>query len=89
MTELTDLEICERIAEIEGYIFDTGSGYFRCKLNKHGKVVDYIDYNPLTDNALCFQLMVKHDINLTSMDSVYDCGRAERDYTCFNKALTR
>tara|TARA_R110002051_G_scaffold301683_1_gene369645 strand:+ start:740 stop:991 length:252 start_codon:yes stop_codon:yes gene_type:complete len=45
---MTDLEICKRIAEIEGisdYIF-----------------INY-DYNPLTDKALCFDLMVKHKVD--------------------------
>jgi len=61
MSELTDLEICKRIAEIEGLnvrcldadIVWIGDG-------------DYNEYNPLTDKALCFDLMVKHEIDSTS-----------------------
>jgi len=67
---VNDLEICKRIAEIEGisdYIF-----------------INY-DYNPLTDKALCFDLMIKHEINLTFIDSAYDCGRVEREYICFEQ----
>ena len=60
MNELTDLEICKRIAEIEG----------EC-IEHIGRCVLFISrtedvYNPLTDDALCFQLMVKHDCDLIS-----------------------
>ena len=85
MSELTDLEICKRIAEIEGVeLFLT----YDKALNKKVLVNTYMDkgvkwhhaaeseecfftrvysmpseykkafYNPLTDDALCFQLMV-------------------------------
>ena len=67
---MTDLEICKRIAEIEKI---------------HVSNVDAGMYDPLTDKVLCFDLMVKHEINLTSMDSVYDCGRIEREYICFQQ----
>jgi len=64
---MTDLEICKRIAEIEG--LKTVTGLF---LNESDKVV-YINpddcipivpihYNPLTDDTLCFQLMKKYKI---------------------------
>lgn len=65
--ELTDLEICKRLAEIEGAtetfitrdktitaLFDRVSAHDRTAYN----------YNPLTDDALCFQLMVKYKISL-------------------------
>ena len=63
MSELTDLEICKRIGEIESL-----NGDFGTHLNgAHGR--RYSDgsfkyYNPLTDDALCFQLMVKYKIQL-------------------------
>ena len=66
MEQLTDLELCKRIAEIECYVFDTGGKYFRCEITEHGKVVGYINYNPLTDDALCFQLLKKYNIDLIS-----------------------
>ena len=69
MSKLTDLEICKRIAEIEfGKHSDnwfwsvegesdtamvsafTGDGIFG----------SYSEYNPLTDDALCFKLMIKY-----------------------------
>lgn len=78
MTELTDLEICKRIAEIKGVYFDINAGMERHQSNhdsfsrdmKTGvtnpyaiKSFDEI-YNPLTDDALCFQLMVKYKIKV-------------------------
>ena len=59
MNELTDLQICKRIAEIEGHetlpCDEYQEGDFYIVINDHGE-----DYNPLTDDALCFQLMVKY-----------------------------
>lgn len=62
MTELTDLEICKRIAEIENLMFCTGGRYARIEIWKDGKVFKYEKYNPLTDDALCFRLMVKYKV---------------------------
>ena len=66
---MTDLEICKRIAEIEGYKVSTdvrpscGAAYVNMYPNNcYGK------YNPLakteTGKALCFELMVKHKIEI-------------------------
>ena len=91
MDKLTDLEICKRIAEIEGVeLFNSYSIIF----DKKVLVNMYMDkgikwhraaeneecfftkvytnpsqyhkaiYNPLTDDALCFKLMVKYKISL-------------------------
>jgi hypothetical protein len=60
MNELTDLQICQRIAEIEGIQnqieqADTQHPYiYSEELNA--------EYDPLTDDALCFKLMIKYDI---------------------------
>ncbi len=60
MSELTDLEICKRIAEIEGIehhveMPDTINAYiYSEQLNK--------EYNPLKDDGLCFRLMAKHEL---------------------------
>ncbi len=57
----TDVEICKRIAEIEGYHVSTdvkprcGSAYANIYPDNC-----YGNYNPLTDKALCFDLMVKY-----------------------------
>ena len=77
MSELTDLEICKRIGEIESL-----NGDFGTHLNgAHGR--RYIDgsfkyYNPLTDDALCFQLMVKYEVNV---DSYLGVTSISSDYT--------
>jgi len=61
---MTDLEICKRIAEIEGYRVSTdvrpscGSAYANIYPDNC-----YGNYNPLTDKALCFDLMVKHKVD--------------------------
>jgi len=62
MSELTDLEICRRIAEIEGLMFCTGNRYARIEVWKDGRVFKYEKYNPLTDDALCFRLMIKYGV---------------------------
>ena len=62
MSELTDLEICKSIAEIEhgrAYIDGDDTGNF-INLNHPMSDRGGESYNPLTDDALCFQLMVKH-----------------------------
>ena len=62
MNELTDLEICQRIAEIEGVNYS---------FHKAVNALAYTDefdrvlwFNPLTDDALCFRLMVKHSVRV-------------------------
>ena len=67
MSELTDLEICKRIAEIE---FNDLIDYYEhefdgiCIDKPMCGMVFREAYNPLTDDALCFQLMVKYKIQL-------------------------
>lgn len=67
---LTDLEICKRIAEIEGlefYLLESGGDtypmtkLFTTDANKK-EWSNSKDYNPLTDDALCFQLMIKYNV---------------------------
>ena len=74
---LTDLEISKRIAEIEGEIL-SGVGehnvYIKCKPSLVGNV----QFNPLTDDALCFQLMVKYEVNI---NRYYDLASISSDYT--------
>jgi hypothetical protein len=64
MEELTDLEICKEVAETQDLMFDSGGKYARIEIWKDGKIFMYEDFNPLTDNSLCFKLMVKEKINL-------------------------
>jgi hypothetical protein len=61
MNELTDLQICQRIAEIEGYK-KTGTVWGECVIVSTED--DTTSFNPLTDDALCFKLMVKHSIRV-------------------------
>ncbi len=61
---MNDLEICKRIAEIEGA---KETLYSRIKPKELTAVFDnstHFNYNPLTDDALCFQLMVKHKVSV-------------------------
>ena len=63
MDKLTDLEICKRIAEIEG-AKETLYSYSSFNTPKELTAVfdsrTVFNYNPLTDDALCFKLMVKY-----------------------------
>jgi len=66
---MNDLEICKRIAEIEGYKVSTdvrpscGAAYVNMYPNNC-----YGNYDPLTDKALCFDLMVKYDVRVEPSD---------------------
>jgi hypothetical protein len=63
MNELTDLEICQRIAEIEGKPHEVDCD----KLYVTGEVfgTSYRElFSPLTSDALCFKLMVKHSVRV-------------------------
>ena len=60
MSKLTDLEICKRIAEIEGLKVSV-VGELSVYIKSNSKVGHYA-YNPLTDDALCFKLMIKHRV---------------------------
>ena len=67
---MDDLDICRRIAKIEGLRVSKdvkpkcGSVYANIYPNDC-----YGNYNPLTDNALCFQLMIKYSVNLNIQDT--------------------
>ncbi len=64
---MTDLEICKRIAEIHiGELFTmSDSVYWTSDKND--------EFNPLTDKALCFDLMVKHEIEVMFDDDNGGC----------------
>lgn len=62
---MSDLEVCKRIAEIEGA---KETLYSRVKPKELTAVFDnstHFNYNPLTDDALCFALMVKYKVLIT------------------------
>ena len=57
---MNELEVCKRIAEIEGETIEhiTNDGVLFVSSD------DFEPYNPLKDSALCFALMVKHKVEL-------------------------
>jgi hypothetical protein len=66
MKELTDLEICKRIAEIEGeeHYISENKKYCMARDELSTYVIRSVEYNPLTDDALCFRLMVKYSVRV-------------------------
>ena len=58
MDRLTDLELCKRIAEIEGY----GPNEINDKSDVIFVLIGHatMEFNPLTDKALLWDLMIKH-----------------------------
>ncbi len=65
MNELTDLEICKRIAEIEGVEFRTQNGKVLPENPAEAITSKLTDvYNPLTDDALNHNLMIKYKIRV-------------------------
>ena len=67
---MDDLEICKRIADVEGvhYVETKGDVRFIGLISQNdftGTPPELIGaYNPLTDDALCFQLMVKYKVDV-------------------------
>jgi len=66
MKELTDLEICKRIAEIEGIKTivkqtDVNVWDFLCKVTPLGHDVEY---NPLKDDGLIKRLMFGYEVTI-------------------------
>ena len=73
---MNDLDICKRIAEINGdnvLMMKSAMGSnWMIAGEGHG---GYKPYNPLTDDALCFQLMVKYEMPPMKVydSNLYDC----------------
>ena len=82
---MDDLSICKRIAEIEGIKSKIDKAMDDIKLLKQSAATGittssqgFVDiYNPLTDDALCFQLMVKYEVNI---NRYYDSVTIDSDY---------
>lgn len=72
MNELTDLEICRRIAEIECVELMPHQEGDRTTFAAGSQVI----YSPLTDDALCFKLMVKHEVNVNFVECPAGTGKA-------------
>jgi len=79
---MNDLEICKRLAEIEGEFTKCKDWAVNmCAQLKFGDGATWKIYNPLTDKALCFDLMIKHNIELTPMFSGCWCATVVKTYT--------
>ena len=69
MSELDDLSICKRIAEIENIKLTIKCCYVNGFFSRHALMTnEHEEFNPLTDDALCFQLMVKYGLELTPFE---------------------
>ncbi len=74
MNKLTDLEICKRIAEIEGVsLYDKPNDMTG---NLETVYPPYMSYNPLTDDALCFKFCCEDGITVQKSMSVIN-GKME------------
>jgi len=67
---VTNLEICKKIAEIGDLEWSLhpklGSSYIVTEYSEVGPpTLTWHKFNPLTDKALCWDLMLKHDIKLS------------------------
>ena len=83
MTKLTDLEICKRLAEIDGAFKSSSDGvhvaaYFNVGTGIHTYESVIHGYNPLTDDALCFKLMVNHYIEIGLYGTWYGCFKGDK-----------
>lgn len=70
---MDDLQICKRIAEIEGHKeladFDGNLTVF-IKTKDNMSTIN--SYNPLVDDGLCFRLMIKHEIKVSTYYKIGD-----------------
>jgi hypothetical protein len=82
VNELTDLEICKCVAEIEGleHYISENKKYCMTRDKLSTYVIRHVEYNPLTDDALCFKLMVKYKVSLLQSKGVC-CGRILGGYS--------
>ena len=78
MKELTDLEICKRIAEIEGLEwFELDNSKYSKKPDAHSIYLNKSEngtyrnrFNPLTDDALMLGLIVKYKVDIVHGKSI-------------------
>ena len=83
---MNDLVICKRIAEIDGVKVSESVMQSGCNLIPTGRgMIDdnFMQYNPLENDALCFRLRIKHEINLS-----YDFKSCSNRYMCFHNKDT-
>ena len=58
---MNDLEICKRIADIEGVDWFESEGI----ISHQNNLGLCREYSPLTDDGLCFRLMIKYNCKLS------------------------
>ncbi len=85
---LTDLQICQKIAEIEGINTTNVDGsLYTYTVPSFGTVkVIFSTYSPLTDDALCFQLMIKYSIEVKPPLEGVTSNKTKVVWTVFNGA---
>jgi hypothetical protein len=71
MDDLTDLQICKRIAEIECHVVWDGINnfpdkFYICELSPTDGGEYAQEYNPLTNDALRMRLIDKYNVNIKS-----------------------
>ena len=78
MSDLTDLELCKRIADIEGLTVEVGALGVYGPEDENGWCQEY---NPLTDKALLFDLMVNYEVAVTFgfENAVIHCKNVNRN----------
>ena len=72
---MTDLEICTFIAKLENINFRVNGDKLDNMDNLGFEGQPYY-YDPLTDDALCFKLMVKYEVNVNFVECPADSGKA-------------
>ena len=77
MSDLTDLEICRKIAEIEHIEF-----YSAKSTNQIGELKEIYSYNPLTNAAIWSPLIEKYKLQIDMIDMIVVCHNFENG-TCW------
>lgn len=85
---MNDLDICKRIAEIEGlnnHISDNKKHIMVKDMSTPAlRWIKFIEYNPLTDDALCFRLMIKYGYDFCQLQS----SKLYMVHTAMDKTVT-
>jgi len=64
---MDDLELTRKIADIEGlynHVSETKPKHVMVRDSSISWIIRFVEYNPLTDDALCHKLMIKYKVNL-------------------------
>ena len=92
---MNDLQICKRIADIEGvHYMETrhDKNNFLALVSENdftGTPPEMIGkYNPLTDDGLCFRLMVKYGLTFNDENDMYGVASCKYsdEYLCVNES---